>query len=137
MYHHLQVRKEAARSSETSVPIYRFLLDSSTAEEEHIIAVSKNRHHINHGRDLVCQKNVACMLRYSHLQNSRYVYKVSEVTVDIVRDESYQAGKILFSSVARLVRANDVYTICAFSPCSPVENHCTVNIDSIVQQISC
>jgi hypothetical protein len=41
MYLHLQGTMEAARSSETPVTICRFLLDTSTAEEEEIIAVSK------------------------------------------------------------------------------------------------
>jgi len=73
-------------------------LGISTAEEEDTITVSQNRLHINHGRNLTRQENVGSMLRHCHLQNSRYVFKVSEVSVVIVSDESYQAAKILFSS---------------------------------------
>jgi hypothetical protein len=120
-------RMEAARSSETSVALYRFFLDTSTAEDEDTITASKNRHHIFHRRELTFRKNVACMLRYCHLQNSRYVYKFLKFlllsSVTNTNGEKYYSAPF-----ARLVWANGVYTICVFSPCSPVEDHSFVNI---------
>ena len=108
---------EAARSYETSVTIYQLLLDNSTVEEKNTTAFSINRHHINHGRNLTCQKNVVCTLRLRHLQNSRYLYKVSENSVFIVGDESYQAGSdvqlLLPGSLEQTASTQSAFIVCA------------------------